>query len=189
LVAPSANPSGYISPTKAEHVVSQLGNKIPYILDGGPSVKGLESTIVGFENGQPVIYRKGILTTEDISSITGLNDIASEEKNSNKLPGMAFSHYAPHTPLYLVDTMNEQTIQNADSTIAFVFLKPTSKKLVSNHFYLSNNGDLLEAAANLYKTLHDLDDGSFTRIFIEKMPNYGIGKAINDKLERAKCEK
>jgi L-threonylcarbamoyladenylate synthase len=189
LVAPSANPSGYISPTKAEHVSNQLGDKIPYILNGGACSKGIESTIVGFEEGNPIIYRKGFITTEDITAITGVIKIVSIEKNSAKLPGMAFSHYAPNTPLFLVERIDERTILNADGSTAFVFLKRTDQKAASNHFFLTKEGDLSEAASNLYALLHDLDDGSFSCILVEKMPDYGIGQAINDKLERAKSKK
>ena len=103
LAAPSANPFGYISPTTAAHVERQLGDKIPYILDGGPCTVGLESTIVGFVDGRPVIYRKGGVSVEAIEAVVGKVAVRPHSSSNPLAPGMLKSHYAPHTPILLGD--------------------------------------------------------------------------------------
>jgi L-threonylcarbamoyladenylate synthase len=103
LAAPSANPFGYVSPTSAQHVHDQLGEKIPFILDGGETTVGVESTIVGFENDQPVVYRLGGLSVEEIEVIVGRVEVKVNASSDPKAPGMLKSHYAPKHKLYLGD--------------------------------------------------------------------------------------
>ena len=103
LAAPSANPFGYISPTTAQHVADQLGNQVPYILDGGPCQIGLESTIIGFdETGQPTVYRLGGMALEQIEAITGPLQVRDHSSSNPAAPGMLSSHYAPRKPVILL---------------------------------------------------------------------------------------
>ncbi|HRX00150.1 MAG TPA: L-threonylcarbamoyladenylate synthase, partial [Cyclobacteriaceae bacterium] len=101
LAAPSANPFGYVSPTTAEHVEKQLGSKIPYILDGGPCKVGIESTIIGFENGEPMIYRRGGISNEAIERVIGPVESRLHSTSNPKAPGQLQSHYAPRKPFLL----------------------------------------------------------------------------------------
>lgn len=107
LAAPSANPYGYISPTNAAHVNSQLGEKIKYILDGGPCIRGIESTIIGFEYNIPVIYRMGAVTPDDIKKITGHVKLYQSQANKPVTSGMSLSHYSPKTSVYLTKNIND----------------------------------------------------------------------------------
>lgn len=102
LAAPSANPFGYISPTTAAHVADQLGDRVPYILDGGPADVGLESTIIGFENGQTIVFRLGGLALELIERLIGPVSVRTHSTSNPKAPGMLSSHYAPRKPLILL---------------------------------------------------------------------------------------
>ena len=186
LAAPSANPFGYISPTSAEDVRRMLDGKISYVLDGGDCAKGIESTIVGFEGNTPVIYRPGVISAEEIKALVGAVETHRKETQNPLSPGMLPSHYAPHTPLFLTESV-------ADLTAAFL---PTGTAVLSfkqacllvptiNQEVLSPRGDLYEAAANLYKALHRLDGLNCQRIIAERVPDTGIGKAINDLLQKA----
>jgi L-threonylcarbamoyladenylate synthase len=115
LAAPSANPFGYISPTNAEHVNQQLGDKIPYILDGGECEVGIESTIIGFEADDTVVYRLGGLAVEDIEKLVGPVMLMPHSTSDPKAPGMLKSHYAPRKPLYL-QKREEISGENSDLT-------------------------------------------------------------------------
>ena len=190
LVAPSANPYGYISPTKPEHVFKQLGGKIPYILDGGSCEKGIESTVVGFENGKIIIYRLGAISLEMIAEVSKDVIIRDTEKEKPLSPGMVPHHYSPHTKLILSDKPEDVAKLYNVNEVAFIGFKNKLNFIpAENQFVLSSDGDLNEAAQNLYHALHLMDDKNLKVIIAEKMPNEGIGKSINDRLTRASHNK
>ena len=185
LAAPSANPFGYISPTTAEHVADQLGGKIPYILDGGSCEVGIESTIVDLTSDVPRILRKGGITAEQIEAVVGEVEIVTHSSSNPAAPGMLKSHYSPAIPLTLEKL--EQVLETHEPTDigALFFNKKDDRLPEANQFVMSQEGDLREAAANLFGHLRILDKQGFKVIVSELVPDTGLGKAINDKLMRA----
>ena len=186
LAAPSANPFGSISPTNADHVFNYFGGKLEVILDGGECEKGLESTIIGFENNQPVLYRHGSISSEEIEKITGkLSTITNSEKTPNA-PGMLSRHYAPNTATYLTNNVVELIKCFKGKRIEIlVFKNQINGKGIIHKEILSKSGDLNEAAKNLYAAMHRLDENNLDVIIAERLPDIGLGKTMNDKLERA----
>jgi L-threonylcarbamoyladenylate synthase len=163
LAAPSANASGSISPTRAEHVLKSLGGRIPLIVDGGPTERGLESTIVAATGGPLRLLRLGPIAIDA--------EAGSEEKI--EAPGQLASHYAPSKPLRL----NAAAREAGEYLIGF--------GAVAGDSSLSASGDLVEAAARLFDLLHRADASPEPRIAIAPVPNDGLGAAINDRLRRA----
>lgn len=186
LAAPSANPFGSISPTNADHVFNYFGGKLEVILEGGECEKGLESTIVGFENNQPILYRHGAISSEEIEKITGkLITITNSEKTPNA-PGMLTRHYAPNTDTYLTNNVVEMIKCFKGKRIGIlVFKNQVNGKCIIHKEILSKSGDLNEAAKNLYAAMHRLDQKNLDVIIAERLPAIGLGKTMNDKLERA----
>ncbi|MFN8357631.1 MAG: L-threonylcarbamoyladenylate synthase [Spirosomataceae bacterium] len=182
LAAPSANPFGYISPTTAQHVEKQLGNRIAYILDGGPCEVGLESTIVGFENDEAVVYRKGGIAIETIEAIIGPVKVQAHSSSNPAAPGMLKSHYAPRTPLKLISTENKLSVTDNPNVGILSFQKDYG---VDNQEILSPSGDLSEAARHLFAAMRRLDQLGLDFIYAELLPEEGLGRAINDRLRRA----
>ncbi|HLP19636.1 MAG TPA: L-threonylcarbamoyladenylate synthase [Chitinophagales bacterium] len=181
LAAPSANPFGYISPTTAQHVYDQLQGKIPYILDGGATNIGVESTIVGFEDDGPVVYRLGGLAIEDIERVIGKVRVQLNESSNPQSPGMLKSHYAPRKRLTMYDVL--QPVSNTTGVIAFdSYISGIDEK---HQILLSPTGDLNEAAKNLFAAMRRLDASDVTEIVAVKFPDTGLGRAINDRLKRA----
>ncbi len=181
LAAPSANPFGYVSPTTAEHVENQLGEAISMVLDGGPCSVGLESTIVGWENGL-VIYRLGGCTTEEIEKMAGVK-ISRVQTSSSKpaAPGMLDSHYAPKKKVVMVEDWNTT---HCDCNQGYLFFG--SQPFEAYHFRnLSEDGNIVEAAAQLFKFLRELDELPIEMIYAQWLPEAGLGRAINDRLKRA----
>ncbi|MCC7051371.1 MAG: threonylcarbamoyl-AMP synthase [Bacteroidia bacterium] len=188
LAAPSANPFGYISPTTAQHVNDQLGTKINYILNGGTCSIGIESTIVGFENERPVIYRLGGLSVDVIENFLGHQiEIKVNQSSNPKSPGQIKSHYAPLKPLVLKTTpeIEKELLLNKTNTLFICFTKKFLKDNLSNVWSLSDNESLDEAATNLFAKLRLADESNYTEIIVEKVPSNGLGLAINDRLSRA----
>lgn len=182
LAAPSANPYGKISPTKAEHVFNQLSGKIPYILDGGACDKGLESTIVGVENEKLIIYRLGSISIEEIENVLGYKPTIHILSNDAPLTsGMVKHHYAPTTPLFFIDPISEM---DKSKSSGFIFFQNDFIG-VSNKIILSEIGNLDEAARNLYNAMHIMDSKGFENIYIERFPETELGRTINDRLKRA----
>ena len=188
LAAPSANPFGYISPTTAGHVMKSLAGKIPYILDGGSAGIGVESTIIGFDDNERVIlHRSGGISIEAIEAV--LNEqiiVASQILTTQPLvPGQLKSHYAPYTPLYLgeIEKMLPEWINKKVATISFT--KRFEGVPPEQQFVLSPVGSLPEAAKNLFAALRAIDQLQVDVILAEIFPNEGIGRAINDRLNRA----
>lgn len=180
LAAPSANPFGYVSPTSAQHVADQLGNKIPYILDGGDCQIGLESTIVGFEDEVPVIYRLGFYSKEMIESMIGAVNVQINASSNPKAPGMLQSHYAPLKPVY-----KEVPSNVLPENVGFLAFKELDNRFKEeNQIILSPNADLYEVARNLYAGLRKLDITNVECIVVDSFENIGIGIAINERLSR-----
>ena len=184
LVSPSANPFGYISPTSAAHVNAQLGALIPYILDGGDCKIGVESTIIGFEEEGPVLYRPGGLPLEKIEQVTG--PVSTRSGNDGTLaPGMLKSHYAPDKQLF-VGNIPELIDQYGSRNVGILSYQDEFSDIDPNlQFQLSVKGDMREAAQNLFAMLRKLDGMDIKYIFAEQVPAYGLGIAINDRLKRA----
>lgn len=183
LAAPSANPFGYISPTTATHVADQLGDQVPYILDGGPAAVGLESTIVGFENGQTIVFRLGGLALEPIERLIGPVSVRTHSTSNPKAPGMLSSHYAPRKPLRLLQP--GASPESTERAGALVFREPFGGIPIECQRVLSPTGDLAEAAKNLFAYLRALDTLDLDYIYAEPLPNQGLGFAMNDRLRRA----
>jgi L-threonylcarbamoyladenylate synthase len=184
LAAPSANPFGYISPTNAQHVNQQLGDKIPYILDGGESGVGIESTIIGFVENEPVVYRLGGLALEEIESVTGKVSTMPHSSSNPKAPGMLKSHYAPGKPFFL-SSRKDILVNNEGLTLYLLFDQFLENVDLSRQRLLSASGDLREAAHNLFALLRELDGMAGSEIRAQTVPDLGLGRAINDRLRRA----
>lgn len=190
LAAPSANPFGYISPTQAAHVAAQLGAKIPYILDGGVCAVGLESTIVGMEGEQVVIYRLGGLELSKIESLVGPVTVQAHSTSNPSAPGQLASHYAPRKP-FLVGDLNELVPKWLQEGKAFGVLSFSTHfpALPSDRqFVLSPSQDLQEAAQRLFMGMRLLDESDADLILAEFVPEIGLGRAINDRLKRAAAQ-
>ncbi len=173
IAAPSANPSGAISPTSAPHVAEALGDRIAMILDGGRCKVGVESTVIDLTGGSPVLLRPGGLATETIERLVG--PLAPPGGGAPRSPGMLARHYAPERPLRLC----AYTAQPGEALLAF---GPGAGDADLN---LSGDGDVQEAAANLFAMLRMLDRPEFSAIAVMPVPERGLGRAINDRLRRA----
>lgn len=180
LAAPSANPFGYVSPTKPEHVNEQLGDKIQYILDGGACPVGIESTIIGFENDTPVVYRLGGLSLEDIEKTIGTVTLMTHSTSNPKAPGQLQSHYAPRKKVILGSI--EALLKTYNNAGVLSFQKDFK---VSNQIILSPSGKPEEAAQNLFGALRAFDKMNVDVVLTELVPDQGLGRAINDRLRRA----
>lgn len=180
LAAPSANPFGYVSPTKPQHVDEQLGSKIQYILDGGPCPIGIESTIVGFEDSKPVVYRLGGLSLEAIEETIGQVKLMTHSTSNPKAPGQLQSHYAPGKKVILGSI--EQLLETHPHGGVLSFQKDYR---VTNQIVLSPSGKPEEAAQHLFESLRAFDKMNVSVILTELVPDQGLGRAINDRLRRA----
>jgi L-threonylcarbamoyladenylate synthase len=180
IAAPSANASGRLSPTSAQHVAESLGKKVDLILDGGRSAVGVESTVVSLLAPEPTILRPGGVTREDLSDALGRSVAVYGAKTPDApaSPGMLSSHYAPRLPVRL----NAKEPGGEEAFIGFGPNVPPKGALILN---LSQAGDLREAAANLFALLREADKPSFKGIAIAPIPDKGLGLAINDRLRRA----
>ena len=215
VAAPSANPFGALSPTRAEHVKTGLGEKVDLILDGGPCKIGVESTVLDITDDCIKILRPGGTPREAIEELIGTvegydnNEQIDSGRQGLASPGLLKSHYAPDTPLTVLS--REEIIKlpkesNCASTqvntenqkIAFLFFDGTARdEWLSKQFcaqeppdsfvvkVLSQSGDLLEAASRLFETLHEIDNFGVSQIFAQLAPRNGLGEAINDRLKRA----
>jgi L-threonylcarbamoyladenylate synthase len=182
LAAPSANPFGYISPTTARHVEEQLGEYIPYILDGGPCEVGVESTILEFKGDTVVVHRLGGMALEEIQKQVRQVEVRTHSSSNPLAPGQLEGHYAPRTPLLLGNL--QELIQSHDKKgIGVLSFKDSYPETCQAT--LSPAGDLSEAARNLFKALRLLDSMPVNLILAEEVPDYGLGRAINDRLRRA----
>ena len=183
LAAPSANPFGYISPTTAQHVNNQLGKKIAYILDGGPCKVGLESTIIGLEANQIMVFRLGGLAIEEIEKAIGKVELKINQSSNPVAPGQLVSHYAPHKPLIIGD-IAKKIIENHKKNMAVIAFGQNNFNSPLT-FNLSEKSDMNEAALNLFKMLRLADESDAELIITNYLPEQGLGRAINDRLKRA----
>lgn len=189
IVGPSANPFGYLSPTRAEHVREQLGDQIDFVLDGGPCEVGIESTIISFSEKKPKLLRPGGIPLEEIESIIGKVELNSQNIERPSAPGMLPRHYAPRTPILL--DWSEMTIKEYEGK-RIGLLAFQDPGLFSNLKWvevLSRNGDLREAAANLFSAIRRLDSLGLDLILAQTVPEMGLGRAIMDRLRRASSKK
>lgn len=174
VVAPSANPSGRVSPTTADHVRRHLSSKVAVILDGGRCKVGVESTVVSFLDGGPKLLRPGGIARAEIERVAGVALAVETHAARPHAPGQLESHYAPHAELRL----QAEAPRNGEAYLGF-----------GNHahgpYSLSASGDLVEAAANLFRLLHEIDATGVSRIAVAPIPHHGLGEAINDRLMRA----
>jgi L-threonylcarbamoyladenylate synthase len=205
VAAPSANPFGRLSPTRADHVARGLGDKIDLIIDGGPCSVGVESTVLDMTVDPPRVLRPGGMPAETIESVIGavgrppFSAASSGDAGGRKAhgteaaasPGLLDSHYAPRTPLYLVEAGAIARARPRGRAAALI-LSPASKAdfpVIARRFalaqYLSPTGDLVEAAAGLFAALHELDEKGFDEIWAERAVDRGLGTAINDRLYKA----
>jgi len=176
LAAPSANISSRLSSVSPSDVKEDFGKKIKYILNGGRSAIGVESTIIDLRK-KPKILRLGGLEVKNIKKIINQQIIDNTNPKRISSPGQTQLHYSPGMPVRL----NAKRSRNKE---AFVILKK-AKKTKKNYFFLSKKGDLKEAAKNLYSVLRKIKKSKFNYIAVKKIPNYGLGKTINDRLKRA----
>ena len=181
LAAPSANRFGRISPTIAQHVFDELSGCVPLIVDAGPTQHGIESTIVAVRGGKIDILRRGPITSEQLSEFGKVEIATGRDKIS--APGQLPSHYAPKTPLRLVEDLKSF---ESNKRCAFLVWNPIEKDerfvAIRN---LSERQDLREAAANLFRYLRELDELDIDLIVAERVPDQGLGAAILDRLQRA----
>jgi L-threonylcarbamoyladenylate synthase len=182
VAAPSANPFGFVSPTRPEHVNEQLGDKIEYILDGGTCRVGIESTIIGFEHNSPIVYRMGGLSIESIESEIGRVHVGLYSSSNPKAPGQLKSHYSPSKRVIVGDIIELLQKYPAHCSGILTFDKDFNSPF---QFVLSPQASLEEAAQNLFTALRELDKHPVDVILAELVPENGLGRAINDRLRRA----
>ncbi len=198
LAAPSANPFGYISPTTAQHVVDQLGGLLPYVLDGGTCDVGVESTIVGFEDGDVVVYRLGGVSVEELERISGAKVRVEVVHSSNPAaPGMLKSHYAPSKPLHLLahgaplpsggSSGSSSSSSSSSKRVGLISVleRPPGEWAVQSVLCPSGKSDGAEAAQHLFAALRSMDKADVDVIYAEECLPVGLGRAVNDRLKRA----
>ncbi|PYL10057.1 MAG: threonylcarbamoyl-AMP synthase [Verrucomicrobia bacterium] len=198
LAAPSANRFGHVSPTTAQHVLDELDGRIPLIIDAGPTQHGIESTIVVVRDGKIEILRRGPVTAEQLSEFAEIDVAAMRPKIS--APGQLPSHYAPKTPLRLIDHAESFSPEKSQRVGLLAWHSLSRQRALRNvrrrtgdhrslKFtavrQLSEKKDLREAAANLFRFLRELDRSDVDLIVAERVPSHGLGAAILDRLERA----
>jgi L-threonylcarbamoyladenylate synthase len=181
VAAPSANRSGRISPTRAGHVIEQLGDSVAFVLDAGPCEVGLESTIVSLVGETPKLLRPGGVPADAIESVLGETLERTTSGDPITAPGMLASHYAPHVPVRL----NAASVASGEALLTFGNAATANADNAVSIRNLSPSGDLVEAAANFFAYLSDLDRSGASAIAIAPIPDHGLGEAINDRLSRA----
>ncbi|MCW4113476.1 L-threonylcarbamoyladenylate synthase [Aurantimonas sp. MSK8Z-1] len=181
LAAPSANRSGRVSPTTAEHVSRSLGGRIDLILDGGPTAFGLESTVIALEPEAVRLLRPGAISADDLAQASGLPVLRPEPGAALQSPGQMRSHYAPQGRVRL----EAGHVEPGELLITFGRYRPEGVADAAEIVDLSPAGDLREAAANLFAVLNEADRTGIERIAVAPIPRQGLGEAINDRLRRA----
>lgn len=185
IAAPSANTFGRLSPTTAQHVVNQLGNKVDLILDGGTCTVGIESTIIAILENRAILLRPGGTAAEDIEIIIGPLDKDINTSSSQPIsPGQLPYHYAPKIPIHFMSNMAKEKFDPGRKGLLLF----TDKKV--NYSFkiirvLTHNSDLREAAANLFSYLHEMESTGIDEIYVERVPEVGLGIAIMDRLKKA----
>lgn len=186
IVAPSANPFTSISPTNAKMVWDYFGEQVPYILDGGDCMSGIESTIVGFEGNAPIIYRQGAISIEAIELVVGKVQFKNTKVQHLVTPGMAKIHYAPRTRMCIIEDILDFIYQYPASKIGFIGMGDKHLCHPNLHYVsISPTCDLEEACKNLYSCMYELDKLNLDFIVIKQFPDFGLGKSLNDRINRA----
>lgn len=183
VAAPSANPFTYVSPTSAAHVAAQLGEQVDYILDGGNSKVGIESTIIRYRNEQIEVLRLGGLSIEALQELSNIPVVVVTGKDNTAVPGNFKKHYSNNKPLILHQSLAE--VQAKQNEALLYFSKAHCTAPTDRCWFLSENGSMSEAASNLFRILRELDQPEIEVIHAELAPNHGLGPAINDRLKRA----
>jgi L-threonylcarbamoyladenylate synthase len=178
IAAPSANQSGEVSPTSAAHVAASLGKAVDLIVDDGPCKVGLESTVLDLSQPEPMILRPGAISAEDLEPLVGPLAINDSSDIAPRSPGLLLRHYATRIPL----RMMASAVAENEALLAFGPASIKGAKLARN---LSEKGNLIEAASNLFAMMRALDQTDCTGIAVMPIPDHGIGRAINDRLRRA----
>lgn len=190
LAAPSANPFGYVSPTTAAHVMDHLGSKISHILDGGPSVIGVESTIVDLRDpARPVLLRPGAVTRAQLRKVLGVEILSKKkpkpEGSAQVAPGQLKRHYSPRTPLIMHAKITRSMVSKAGPEDAWLYITKPRGAPLPNVSWLDAKGDLKRASRRLFAALRELDENGYRRIHVERPKGTGLAEAIADRLARA----
>jgi len=183
IAAPSANRFGCVSPTTAAHVAEQFGDRLKFILDAGPCQVGVESTVVSFVDDSPVLLRPGGVTLEELRAILGEIEIAGTDDVRPASPGQLSRHYSPTTRLVVTEDPIEPLPGQRVGLLALDRSRPETGFVVAE--YLSEQGCLREAAANLFAALRRLDAANVDYLVARPVPEVGLGRAIMDRLRRA----
>jgi len=183
VAAPSANRFGRVSPTTAQHVLNELKGRISLIVDAGPTQHGIESTIIAIRDGKIGILRRGPVTSEQLSAFASIDIVTSGKSIS--APGQLPSHYAPKTPLQLIDHARSFSAKSSQRCALLAWNVTEEDKRFVAIRYLSQHQELHQAAANLFRHLRELDELNVDLIVAERVPSHGLGAAINDRLQRA----
>ena len=187
IAAPSANPFGYISPTTAEHVKAQIGQKVDLILDSGKCPIGVESTVLDMTSKEPTLLRPGGLPLEELKDVIGKIKLLKARPKKPQSPGQLPYHYAPKTKIKIVWEKKFVPYKNKRAGL-LAFTPPKDKSHFEVVEVLSQNGDFCEAAANLFSCLYRLDEAGLDIIYTEPVPEIGLGRAIMDRLYKASGE-
>lgn len=187
IAAPSANPFNRISPTSSKHVATYFGDELTCILEGGECEKGVESTIIGFNNAnQPILFRHGAISIAQIEKVAGKVIVETILKEQPVAPGMHSKHYAPKTKIIMTNDLEGSIQRNNKQKIGLITFKESKfKERVFHCEVLSKSGDFNEASRNFYLALHRLDELGLTLIIAEEMPKVDLGLTLNDRLMRA----
>ncbi len=184
IAAPSANQFGFLSPTTAAHVEKQLGEKVNTILDGGKSNVGVESTIVEVTNDKVWLLRHGGVSLEQLRGVCDSIEVKSVRGDKPNAPGQLFQHYAPNIPMKFISEISRKELDG--KRIGGLFFKANTTEINFTHLeFLSQTGDIREAAANLFFQLHELETKDLDLILVEPVEEKGLGIAIMDRLVKA----
>lgn len=184
IAAPSANRFGRISPTEAGHVMEELAGRIPLVIDGGRTSHGLESTIVSVRGSRLTILRQGPITAEQLRELAQVS-LATADSQQPHAPGQLPSHYAPGTPLQLIQDISAFVVPQGKRYGALLWQSNPSPHLFVETRHMTMTANLREAGANLFRMLRELDQANLDGIVAEKVPEVGLGLAIMDRLRRA----
>lgn len=183
VAAPSANSFGYLSPTEAQHVEDDLGQRIDMVLEGGACRVGVESTVLDLTRDNPIILRPGGLTRQEIEEVLGPVEIFNRTTTSPTAPGQLEMHYSPRKSLFIVDDLDKVIAK--EKAGALIFNDPAKAEGFSCSEILSPSGSMLEAASRLFSSLHTLDQQDIECIYAEVIPEDGIGRAVMDRIYKA----
>jgi len=183
IAGPSANPFGYLSPTTAAHVDELLGDKIEMVLEGGTCRVGVESTVLDMSGERPIVLRPGGIALETIREVMPDVEVFNRETTSPTAPGQLKMHYSPTRPLHIVDSIS--MVADRENSGALLFKEGPDTSGFKAVEVLSPLGDPVEAAARLFVALHNLDREKISRIYAERIPEEGLGRAVMDRIYKA----